>query len=269
VSFSDDILEPRRVRAARWAGAAVFVVVAHAACTALAIMHWPAAEEDDATAGATWVEMVAAPVAAMDSPDVAVGPRAQDALPAPPPQEQVKEVAHTEQPKFEEAPLAPEPEVAMPVARPIEEEAPKEEERERAKKRIEATEADAQMAMAPPKVEPAEEPQTKPAASAGASAKVRLAQASWEKRLISHLNRFKRYPEAARARGDQGSALVAFSIDRTGKVLSAHVLRTAGSHILDEEAISVLQRASPLPAPPPEVAGEIFPLTVPVQFHIK
>jgi protein TonB len=47
------------------------------------------------------------------------------------------------------------------------------------------------------------------------------------------------------------------------------VLRHSGSSFLDEEAIAVLQRASPLPRPPAEITGEFFPLTLPIQFRIK
>jgi protein TonB len=47
------------------------------------------------------------------------------------------------------------------------------------------------------------------------------------------------------------------------------VLQHSGSTVLDEEAIAVLQRASPLPSPPAEMAGELFPLSLPIQFRIK
>jgi protein TonB len=52
-------------------------------------------------------------------------------------------------------------------------------------------------------------------------------------------------------------------------VVASRVLRPSGSALLDEEAIAVLRRASPLPGPPAEVSGELFPLTLPIQFRIK
>ena len=63
--------------------------------------------------------------------------------------------------------------------------------------------------------------------------------------------------------------LVEFTIDRSGKVVASRVLRRSGSSFLDQEAIAVLQRASPLPSPPEEITGELLPLTLPIQFRIK
>jgi protein TonB len=123
--------------------------------------------------------------------------------------------------------------------------------------------------MAPPKVEPSEEPVKVAPAAGQSSERVKRVEASWQKALVSHLNRFKRYPDAARARGSQGSVLVEFTIDRSGKVVASRVLRHSGWPLLDEEAIAVLQRASPLPGPPAEMTGELFPLTLPIQFRIK
>jgi protein TonB len=51
--------------------------------------------------------------------------------------------------------------------------------------------------------------------------------------------------------------------------VASRVLRHSGSTLLDEEAMAVLQRASPLPGPPAEMTGELFPLTLPIQFRIK
>jgi protein TonB len=268
VIFTADMLEATRTRVLRWVTATVLIVLAHVGCTALAMMHWQEEAADDSTAGATLIEMVPAPAASVDA-DVAVGPRIEEAMLTPPPQEEVKEHVAEEQAKFEEAPLAPEPEVAMLVARPIEDEKPKEEEKaEDHEPRIEIQESAAPLTTAPPRVEPSEQV-VKPAQSIGASARARQAQATWKNQLASHLNRFKRYPEGARAHGDQGSALVEFMIDRTGKVLRSKLIRSSGSSFLDEEAIGVLQRASPLPGPPSDMTGELFPLTLPIQFRIK
>ena len=86
---------------------------------------------------------------------------------------------------------------------------------------------------------------------------------------MKHLDRFKRYPEIARARGSQGEVTVQFMLDRTGHVIAARLVHSSGSSALDEEAISVLKRANPLPAAPDLVAGIIFDLTLPIQFRIK
>ncbi len=69
--------------------------------------------------------------------------------------------------------------------------------------------------------------------------------------------------------GVKGDVSVRFTLDRTGNVTDAQVVRSSGSSSLDEEALAVLQRASPLPAPPDQVAGATFDLVLPIQFRIK
>ena len=51
---------------------------------------------------------------------------------------------------------------------------------------------------------------------------------TWQKAIISHLSRFKRYPDAARARGVQGIVNVEFTIDREGRMLDPHPSWTLG-----------------------------------------
>ena len=129
-----DLLEPPRAQLMRWAGAAAFVLAAHIGCTALALMHWQEEEADDAAAGPVIVEMVPTPVVSrVDSPDVAHGPLMEEAKLTPQAAKETKEEVEKETPPVDPSPRAPEPEVVLPIARPIpqkklEEELPKEEE---------------------------------------------------------------------------------------------------------------------------------------------
>jgi protein TonB len=92
---------------------------------------------------------------------------------------------------------------------------------------------------------------------------------SWSKALMNHLGNYRRYPAAARAAGQQGAVQVRFMIDRHGQVLSARVVKASPSAHLDDEALALLRRASPLPEPPGEIAGEVIELVIPIQFTIK
>lgn len=92
---------------------------------------------------------------------------------------------------------------------------------------------------------------------------------NWRSELIGKLLRAKRYPEGARARGEQGTALTTFTLDRGGHVLLASVTRGSGSYQLDEEAVAVIHRAAPLPALPAEVPGSTITLTVPIAFTLR
>jgi protein TonB len=75
--------------------------------------------------------------------------------------------------------------------------------------------------------------------------------------LMAHLNRYKRFPPGAAGAG-------VFTIDRSGRVLSARLVRSAGDSALDTEAASLPRRASHLPAPPPNIGGPSITLAVPI-----
>ena len=90
-----------------------------------------------------------------------------------------------------------------------------------------------------------------------------MTPARWQSRLMAHLERRKKYPSGAKSRREEGVVYVRFRIDDTGKVLSASLARSSGWPELDNEVLSLVQRASPVPAPPPDVNKTI---TAPVKF---
>lgn len=90
--------------------------------------------------------------------------------------------------------------------------------------------------------------------------------AKWQAQLMAHLERRKRYPSDARSRGETGIVYVQFSIDDVGNVLSVSLARSSGHSELDNEVLSLVRRASPVPAPPVGVKKTI---TAPVQFSVR
>lgn len=94
------------------------------------------------------------------------------------------------------------------------------------------------------------------------------ASATWEAQLLAHLEKYRRFPAAARARREQGIAHVRFLMNREGHVLSIEILRSSGSAALDRAALDTLRRAQPLPAIPPERPSPLE-LTVPVEFFVR
>ncbi len=58
-------------------------------------------------------------------------------------------------------------------------------------------------------------------------------------------------------------------MDRDGHVLSAKIEKSSGFNLLDKEALTLMQRAQPLPRPPPEIQGEHLELVVPIQFFLN
>ena len=92
--------------------------------------------------------------------------------------------------------------------------------------------------------------------------------AAYQRELAAHLDRFRRYPRAARLRRDEGEALVRFAIDRAGHVLSLSLDRQSGSAILDEESLDRIHRAEPLPPMPEGLAAARVEILLPIRFRL-
>lgn len=119
----------------------------------------------------------------------------------------------------------------------------------------------------PPAPEPKPEA-TRPPARTAPPTPVASGNPSWRDRLVLHLEAHKIYPADARFRRQQGVVWVRFTMDRSGKVRSRRIERGSGIPALDREALQLLGRAQPLPAPPDEVVGDPLELTVPIEFRM-
>lgn len=93
--------------------------------------------------------------------------------------------------------------------------------------------------------------------------------ASWQGAVLARLEQVKRYPAEAQSEHQEGTAMLRFSMDRTGHVLSAMLVHKTGSALLDEETLALVRRAEPLPAPPESIKGAVLTLTVPIEFFMS
>lgn len=84
-------------------------------------------------------------------------------------------------------------------------------------------------------------------------------------RLHGWLSRHKDYPRRARARRDEGVVVLQFFVAADGRVTESRVDRTSGNALLDEAALAMLTRASPVPVPPD---GPVS-LVIPVEFQLR
>jgi protein TonB len=111
-----------------------------------------------------------------------------------------------------------------------------------------------------------------PVAAAPVQAQLNLADSNaipnWSRQVVALLERNKRYPPAARQKGDKGTAQLSFSLDRHGRVTTARITKSSGSGALDQEALDLVRRAQPFPAPPAALTGAQIDLTVPVRFNM-
>lgn len=85
------------------------------------------------------------------------------------------------------------------------------------------------------------------------------------------LNKHKKYPTIARRRGLEGELTIRFVIDRDGRLLKHELVKPSPHQSLNNAAIKMLKRASPMPAVPSvlhENSSE-FEYTIPISFSLS
>jgi len=266
--------------ALRWGTSATLIVAAHAALIALGMAWYTQRPPPGVSIPTIMIDMAPATASPEPTPmDIAPGPVMQEAdasppseqakpetvqeqLEATPPQLTPEVVAPPEQkpdptpPKPEPAKIVPDPPKPVPVPekpKPV---------RKDARKPTEAPPAP--RTTAPPRAE--RRAPTASAISSGASA---AALASYNQRVAAHLQRFKQYPPAAKAAGQQGTSRLSFSISRSGQVLSSRLAGSSGHAALDAETLAMVRRAQPFPAFPPDMKQASMGYNVPIQFSVR
>jgi protein TonB len=87
--------------------------------------------------------------------------------------------------------------------------------------------------------------------------------------LAASLRGRLRYPDQARSQGITGIATVRFTMDRSGRILSATVVRGAGHPVLDDAALAAARPGSTLPAAPDSLPQQQFTFSVPLRFNLR
>jgi TonB family protein len=92
---------------------------------------------------------------------------------------------------------------------------------------------------------------------------VRIRQ-GWEKDLVAHLDRHKRYPKGLFKAAELS---VRLTLDRLGHVISVAIEKGSGDPAFDDAAIGMVKRSDPVPTPPPLVADDGLTFVLPVIFR--
>jgi len=90
----------------------------------------------------------------------------------------------------------------------------------------------------------------------------------WQVEMLAKLASSKRYPDGARSRGEKGIVFLKFAVNPKGEVTAAEIAKSSGFPELDQAALDMIARASPLPAPPAVIARAVG-ITVPVDFGLQ
>ncbi|ECL6241497.1 energy transducer TonB [Campylobacter jejuni] len=94
---------------------------------------------------------------------------------------------------------------------------------------------------------------------------------SYQALLMVHLTKFKKYPQEAIMQKQEGVVRIRVSIDESGNVLSKELKKSCPYAALNDEALSLFKRASPLPKPPKEMLknGDKISFVMPIDYNIK
>ncbi|MFI0847035.1 TonB family protein [Mesorhizobium sp. IMUNJ 23232] len=187
-------------------------------------------------------------------------------------------------PDILEAPL-PEVAVAVPEPRPVEAEAepaparhepveePKPATKAKPAEKAKPVEKTKEATKAPPKKQPSPKASTAAkksaqnaptaAASAGASggSGSKVSPAQWGSKVRAHISRRQRNG------GGRGKVNVAFAVGPSGDILSVSVTGSSGNPKLDAEAVNLVRRSSPVPAPPPDLSKAQRTVRLPINYR--
>jgi protein TonB len=262
--------------AVRWSLSAILIVALHGALLAFGLA-WPRPTNTPGAAVPT-ILIDMSPVSAAPEPqqvDVAPGPQMTEAdAPSAPPEQAVQAAPKLIAP----TPLQDKPEV----------EAPPEQMPQPTPEKWSAQPEPAKPMPKPPvkpkPVQPVKKPSERPPAprtSAAPSAATRAPQAAamagaaaaaalptYRQILAAHLQRFKQYPAAAKSSGISGTAMLTFTVTRSGGVSGARLSASSGHAALDAETMAMIRRAQPLPAFLPQMTQSSLSFTVPVRFSL-
>lgn len=94
--------------------------------------------------------------------------------------------------------------------------------------------------------------------------------ARYEQLISLWIQKFKLYPDEARAQSMQGETVLRIRIDRHGNIHYYALEYSTGFQLLDRAAIDMIRRANPVPAVPLDYpAGDMFEFLIPVSFYLQ
>ena len=204
-------------------------------------------------------------------------PQPAASVPAPPdiPEPVVEDpVEPKEAPVVKEMPVEPEPQVAAVQPKPVKPKPRPEKKRPVQKKVVEEVEP------IKPKPEPVKSPSTPPPVIAArvpdAKAQPRpVAPVNVEQKqhylaaLAARIDRRKFYPQISRRRGEEGTVVVSFVIDKRGGLNDMAVVESSGHRRLDQAALKTLKRVSPFKPIPDVLRRDNWPIRVPIEFLLR
>jgi TonB family protein len=88
-------------------------------------------------------------------------------------------------------------------------------------------------------------------------------------RVRQQIAKAKYYPRIARRRGMEGQPIIAFTLDKGGRIINAALEKTSGYQLLDQAALKAVRQAAPYPEIPAPLRMDSFQFKLPISFILK
>ena len=245
-----------------WACATLVALTLHLGLGAFAVARFQSNVDDNL--GAPGIEISLDLAAPLVSPTYSpAGPDSDASAASPPVFEQKQAAKDTELPK--DTPTETDDPDRLVRSKNVQ--APQEEPEVKAAQATPSPESTASEATATPTLQAFQEAPKSVTREQGNTLSEQRVRATWQKKLVAHLDKHKRYP-ADRGRKN-AEVLVNIILDRVGHVVSLSIVKGSGDSAFDEAALAMVRRSDPVPAPPPLIADEGLSFTLPVIFRVK
>mgnify|MGYP005839581427 CR=1 FL=1 len=91
----------------------------------------------------------------------------------------------------------------------------------------------------------------------------------WQRSIAMAVAENQTYPRSALRRQLEGTARVKITIDRSGTIASFEVVEATGHNALDRTVPKLMERLSPLPAPPSSLGDNNLTFILPLAWRLQ
>ncbi|MGH1359092.1 MAG: energy transducer TonB [Burkholderiaceae bacterium] len=94
-------------------------------------------------------------------------------------------------------------------------------------------------------------------------------RSSYQALIVARLLKYRQYPDKARQRGMSGTVTVQFELTASGQMVSRRIAASSGYPVLDQAAMTMLERASPMPPVPDGYGPAPYRFTIPLEYELQ
>ncbi|WP_158070079.1 energy transducer TonB [Motiliproteus sp. MSK22-1] len=94
-------------------------------------------------------------------------------------------------------------------------------------------------------------------------------EANYRTELVNAISRYKRYPMRARKKGNEGDVVVAFTIEKDGRITGIAVVESSSWSALDKAAVKALEKLNRFKPIPDSFFRKQWSFQIPIKFSLQ